>query len=66
MEKNTIRATVETSWKDGKSDCLSYFSAQKALIGALTLVTSEGLRVQLADITVYSGGKCIFHKAFKN
>lgn len=57
-----IRAHIEVETVDGFTDWLSFPSAQKALIGALTLATSKS--VNLSELTVYSGNKPIFHKAF--
>lgn len=63
-ENTTVRATVEVNLIDGTFDCIPCRSAQVALISALTLVSARDLRDKIADICVYSGEKCIFHKYF--
>lgn len=60
------RATVEVTLTDGTADVIPCASAQKALVSALTLVTSRSLAGKIADVSVYSGAKNIFFKSFQD
>ena len=63
-DKKQPRATVEITLTNGTTNFIPCFSAQIALISALTLVTSSNLSGKIASMSVYSGSKNIFHKAF--